>query len=706
LKPVRRAQAITPFGVGAMVDFPGPTSLIHAGLDAWPLPVNPDLREEFIVEDSRLSKRLGVDFFVLPPDHREKPIGVDGDSGNFFLKLPFLRFPLWHVCPVCGLMHKAKYHHSTAPVCKGPYSTGENKNKSHGSRATIQVRFVAACDKGHLQDFPWLEWLKLDDSQWRPDGHLRWLRLRSNGNAGADGIEIIAEEHTGGQIKEVGKKRLTGALGGDVDSGTSPLGNKGIKCSGHNPVLAIGEHNAKGCGQNLYVQLRGASSLYFADIKSSIYIPEIDDSGINPEILDLLENDSFLRELLKHAKANDSDGTLTEKKAAFQLNESTPESQVDPKELAAVVNKYYLKDILTKDANAREALVQLTKVNNDQLTVGIIKDVINSSRSLRLWAVDPNAILLALKQWYLKDISQSEAFDSTNENEAEVAYRSDEYKIFCRDHFDGLAKTNLLIKSSKIDDYSELIQENFDRISLLHKLRETRAFSGFSRIFAKSSINKSDRVGLISNFPKNWLPAVIVRGEGIFIKFRLDKLQAWEKEFGLIHRKRLDEINRNLGELREKRHQNEFVVSPRFALLHTFAHIVINQLVFDCGYSSASLRERVYCSDKAGSEMAGVLIYTAAGDSEGTLGGLVRMGQPGYLEKTIHRALEKSKWCSADPICIESKGQGPDSCNLAACHSCALIPETSCEEQNRLLDRGVVIGPLFEPRSGFFNFNT
>jgi hypothetical protein len=102
--------------------------------------------------------------------------------------------------------------------------------------------------------------------------------------------------------------------------------------------------------------------------------------------------------------------------------------------------------------------------------------------------------------------------------------------------------------------------------------------------------------------------------------------------------------------------------------------------------------------------MEGILIYTAAGDSEGTMGGLVKMGLPGLIEPVIARALQKAKWCSADPVCIESKGQGPDSCNLAACHSCALLPETSCEEQNRLLDRAVVIGTLDEPNSGYFNF--
>lgn len=78
------------------------------------------------------------------------------------------------------------------------------------------------------------------------------------------------------------------------------------------------------------------------------------------------------------------------------------------------------------------------------------------------------------------------------------------------------------------------------------------------------------------------------------------------------------------------------------------------------------------------------------------------MGRPDRLTEVITRALDKAKWCSSDPVCIESHGQGPDSCNLAACHSCALIPETSCEEQNRLLDRGLVIGTIDRPEIGFF----
>jgi len=100
-----------------------------------------------------------------------------------------------------------------------------------------------------------------------------------------------------------------------------------------------------------------------------------------------------------------------------------------------------------------------------------------------------------------------------------------------------------------------------------------------------------------------------------------------------------------------------------------------------------------------------LLIYTADGDSEGTMGGLVRMGRPGLLEPVVQRAIERAKWCSADPVCMEmgSKGgQGPGSFNLAACHNCALVPETACEQFNRFLDRGMVVGTLEQPGIGFF----
>jgi hypothetical protein len=195
---------------------------------------------------------------------------------------------------------------------------------------------------------------------------------------------------------------------------------------------------------------------------------------------------------------------------------------------------------------------------------------------------------------------------------------------------------------------------------------------------------------------------MVVRGEGIFLQFKESKIKAWLNEYSVDLEERLECMSQTFVQARVKRHQDAREVTPRFVMLHTLAHLLINQLIYECGYGSASLRERLY-SAEGESPMAGILLYTAAGDSEGTMGGLVRMGKPGQLEAVMRRGLERARWCSADPVCIESTGQGPDNCNLAACHSCALLPETSCEEQNRLLDRGLVIGTLYNSNLGFFS---
>ena len=126
---------------------------------------------------------------------------------------------------------------------------------------------------------------------------------------------------------------------------------------------------------------------------------------------------------------------------------------------------------------------------------------------------------------------------------------------------------------------------------------------------------------------------------------------------------------------------------------HTLAHLLMRRLTFECGYGSSSLRERLYVSDAPEALMAGILIYTASGDSEGSMGGLVRMGEPANFARVLAMAVEDARWCSSDPVCTEAGvmgGQGSDGLNIAACHCCALMPETSCEQFNRFLDRHMV----------------
>jgi hypothetical protein len=246
---------------------------------------------------------------------------------------------------------------------------------------------------------------------------------------------------------------------------------------------------------------------------------------------------------------------------------------------------------------------------------------------------------------------------------------------------------------------------------LVDKLKETRALAGFTRIFPENEQKPEELKALLRRYAlpgeNSWLPAYVVYGEGIFLELNEKRLQQWLVQQGKEVCKRVQPLVQRYQKVQEQRHLRKRPLTPRFILLHTFAHLLINRLTFECGYSSAALRERLYVSDNPDFPMAGVLIYTADGDSEGTMGGLVRMGKPGYFEPMVRAALEAAKWCSADPVCMEigAKGQGPDSCNLAACHNCSLVPETACEEFNRFLDRGVVVGDINNRSLGFFTYD-
>ena len=102
--------------------------------------------------------------------------------------------------------------------------------------------------------------------------------------------------------------------------------------------------------------------------------------------------------------------------------------------------------------------------------------------------------------------------------------------------------------------------------------------------------------------------------------------------------------------------------------------------------------------------MLACLIYTAQGDSEGTLGGLVNLGHGDRFEQVIRRALSRASWCSADPVCSESHGgSGAKLVNLAACHACTLLPETACETINDGLDRAMVVGTPTHRQTGFLS---
>ncbi|GJL75948.1 MAG: hypothetical protein NMNS02_20540 [Nitrosomonas sp.] len=313
------------------------------------------------------------------------------------------------------------------------------------------------------------------------------------------------------------------------------------------------------------------------------------------------------------------------------------------------------------------------------------------------------ALGLDEEKFYRAAVRKYEEKESNQEIDEE-SFRYAEYEAFLNER--GDFASDLYVNKQKIEEYEDCIKGFFENIVLIEKLRETRALGGFTRLIPpgeRDDAGDTDRSQDIKISDEiRWLPAVIVRGEGIFLEFKEEMLNKWTKSSGA--EERIQALLRKFNQSRIGRGITSVEHGAKFFFLHTFAHMLIKQLCFDCGYGSAALRERIYCEDQSPeNKMQGVLIYTAAGDSEGTMGGLVRQGETGRLEKIMQRALQDAMWCGADPICIESPGQGTGNSNLAACHNCCLLPETSCEQGNRFLDRALLVGIPENRKIGFFS---
>jgi hypothetical protein len=298
---------------------------------------------------------------------------------------------------------------------------------------------------------------------------------------------------------------------------------------------------------------------------------------------------------------------------------------------------------------------------------------------------------------------QSSAPTGIAGDDEETAFRREEFAVLSEQREDP----QLVIRRPDMNAYGRIVSKLFERVMLIEKLRETRVLWGFNRLLPECPVSLDNRKRLLwKDYPPykdSWLPAYSVFGEGIFLRFSEPKLAAWEQKPAVTDR--IGHLIGRFTRIAAQRGGRADFLSPRFGLVHTLAHLLINQLAFSCGYSSASLRERLFVTASPAGPMAGLLIYTADGDSEGTLGGLVRMGQPGNLEPVLQEALSQAAWCSGDPVCMEiggAGGQGPDSCNCAACFRCALIPEPACEWQNRFLDRATWVGTLENPSVGLW----
>lgn len=598
-----------------MVDFPRDESLMPVGLDAWPSAQGECPSDSgWLIREERLEARLNVGHFRLPPDHREPDHGIPFANQN----VPCIRFPAWHYCHHCGGMERISEYSATRERCQGRSYPQQSCEKKAPNRRPflIPVRFVAVCEAGHIQDFPFLEWTHRDSAP----GKECKLRMRAGrSSAGLSGITL--ECSCGAQRSLADVFRFDDEQGG-------ALSRIGCFCKGLRPWLGEIETAARVCGGHLRVLQRGASNVYFPHVVNSIYLP-LWAENTDAEVVAVLEQPHYWA----------------------VLSQSTVNGKIDADRCSMIAS-----------------------------LLGVKSKVLQAAAQRKL---------------------EGHPSTSTSAGDDEEDFRRSEYGAIC----DGKVgpQTELYVEAVDLQEYEPDVGRYFSRIQLVHKLRETRALVGFTRILPPDGDLTSPRLQKMKlDIGINWLPAIKVYGEGIFVELDPAGLDSWLKERPKVV-ERVKLLDGQYNAARASRQQPARAVTAKFLLIHTLAHVLINQLSFDCGYGSASLRERIYCDFRDRSHpMHGFLIYTASGDSEGTMGGLVRQGRPGRLEVSMRRALEHAAWCSSDPVCIERTGQGPDNASLAACHGCCLLPETSCEEGNRLLDRALLTGTLQHPEVGFF----
>ena len=254
---VRRSAALMTFGPGAIVDMrasEAPVSGVHCGLEEWDLeaPLIGPLANQKIIE-RRLCYKLGKRFFRLPPVTEKKPHG-SRRAGVKDFSLLIRRFPNWLQCPVCSRLKEATKW-PQEPGFAYRFCAECTEHRPGKSKVfAVPVRFVAACENGHLDDFPWNWWVRHEKSCANQE-----LYLQSTG-AGLAGLRL--------NCKSCNASR-------SLEHAFSKMALSGLKCNGHRPWLTEDDASCENSGENgrYRVVQRGASNLYYPVFESALDIP-------------------------------------------------------------------------------------------------------------------------------------------------------------------------------------------------------------------------------------------------------------------------------------------------------------------------------------------------------------------------------------------------------------------------------------------------
>ena len=584
---IRPSQVTRTFGPGSIYDNQQ-DSVVVMGLDYW----KPDQFELILdpllqLEIRKKPKGVCTLVSVSSPKDPENPGHV-----------PVQSFPTWGFCPVCHKLVPKRDKHTGAGMLCDSYQCKSRSNQSgHEIPGTYPVRLVAACTNGHLDDFPWYEWVH---------------RTRQERDAcGRDLAELYLETDPGSlsiastRVK-CGRKNcatVPQSLGSSLSSNGLQRVMRG--CTMRMPWLGrrdTGCRNANGDMIHMKGVFKGATNMYFPLVRSAVTIPPFSD------------------------------------------------------DLAVKISK--TGDDIQKFRNEGKDFYEKWLVTNFELR--------SPKRPDATWTLEDA----------LAKIAKQEEFTLKN---TDIDVRRLEFDALC-------SKTDYNDREFVTENLENIPEQHSSYLSsaaVVKKARVVSVITGFTRLEPPDP-ESGTQVARITTGNTTWLPAMENRCEGIFFGFDSAALDEWAGRNPVTER--LVQILA-VQDARQRAYGNGRHTA-KYVFLHTLSHMLMKAFVRLAGHSIASFTERIYCGDG----MAGLFIFTSSPSSDGTLGGMADLGRGNKPDiwKALRRAISDASRCSCDPLCSARESSETSQQTGSACHACALLPETCCEQMNRLLDRSMV----------------
>jgi hypothetical protein len=600
---LRPSQLQHTFGIGSIVDLPRFSALIM-GLDEWDVTHTEAISEPRLLAAVQARAGGQVSALRLPPY-------VPEESGNLFgewtrVGVPVEVFPRFLRCPYCrhlGPIESTLFKLRGHPVRTDQVQVVHENCQVATKRApaAMPVRFMLACEAGHLDDFPWDYYVHKGTSCGKT--LLQFGERGVSGDAASVFVNCLSCR---------ARRSMAPAFGRDA-------GKHLPRCRGRHPHLRSFAEG--GCAVPPRAIGLGASNLWFPFKVAVVSIPEAED----PLLIEVEKGWAQLGGLVSVEQVAGARAFAPEKFIGFGT---------------------------ATDAEIFAAIVRY-RANNAAAPRGDVTDVLTP-----------------------------------------------EWEVFTDHHRAPKDHPDFRIEPRPVprEWHAELAE-----VLAVTRLREVSALLGFTRIVAPNELGDGRhdsglRFAPLTNGAPTWVPCAETRGEGVFLRLREERLAAWES--GVAD-------STAVAWLRHGHRQwcGQRDVDPdldwrgaRYTMLHTLAHALIRAFALECGYSASGIRERIYAREG----MAGILLYTAAPDSEGTLGGLVRLADPEMLALVLKQALRDASLCSSDPMCAEHRPDNDRTVHGAACHACLFAAETSCERGNRFLDRKLLVPTFGDAGSAFF----